>query len=138
MNWDWNSLFEGQQLPPVVAEPLRLAQIVRYQGASGDLNPLHYDHDFARRAGFEGAFSVGMLQAGVLASHVAGWFGADSVRRFSVQFREPAWPGDVLTYSATVSAKREENEQRRVELSLLVSRQTGAIHLRGTAVCVVS
>jgi acyl dehydratase len=122
----------------VVAEPLRLAQIVRYQGASGDLNPLHYDHDFARRAGFDGAFSVGMLQAGVMAAHVAGWFGANSVRRFAVQFREPAWPGDVLTYAATVRSKKEVEGERRVELELQVTRQTGGVHLRGAAECALT
>jgi acyl dehydratase len=138
MHRNWKSVFEGQSLPPVVAAPLELAQIVRYQGASGDLNPLHYDHDYARAAGFDGAFSVGMLQAGVLAAQVVGWFGAESVRRFAVRFREPAWPGDVLTYAATIVAKREVDGERRVELELEVTRQTGGVHLRGIAECALT
>ena len=69
------------------------------------MNPIHHDTEFAKGAGFPGPFAVGMLQAGVLATYVTDWLGAASVRRFKVQFREQAWPGDVLTYAGTVVAQ---------------------------------
>ena len=82
--------------------PLTVTDFVRYQGASGDMNPIHHDTEFAQKAGFPKPFAVGMRQAGVLASWATDWLGPANVRRFKVQWREQAWPGDVLTYSGAV------------------------------------
>ena len=40
-------------------------------------------------------------------------FGASAVRRFKVQWKEQAWPGDVLTYAATVAGVRREGDDRQ-------------------------
>ncbi|ADP79891.1 MaoC/PaaZ C-terminal domain-containing protein [Pseudofrankia inefficax] len=122
---------------PFVDSPLTRTDFVRYQGASGDLNPIHHDEEFARAAGFPTVFAVGMLQAGILGTYVTDWLGAANLRRFTVQFREQAWPGDVLTYTATVTALREEAGRQFVDLALLVTRQTGGTHLRGEATFVL-
>src|SRR5690349_4035521 len=68
--------------------PISRTDIVRYQGASGDFNPIHHDDEFAQSAGYPTVFSVGMLQAGFLATYVSDWFGPAQVRRFAVQFKE--------------------------------------------------
>jgi hypothetical protein len=47
-----------------------LADVVRYAGASGDLNPMHYDPDFARAAGHDALFAMGALHGGWLVSHM--------------------------------------------------------------------
>ena len=52
-----------------------MTDIVRYQGASGDMNPIHHDDEFARSAGYREAFSVGMLSAGYLATACTDRFG---------------------------------------------------------------
>ncbi|MFB9180103.1 MaoC/PaaZ C-terminal domain-containing protein [Dactylosporangium sucinum] len=62
----------------------------------GRLNPLHYDEPLAQGVGFPSVFSIGMFQAGLLATYATDWLGADTVRRFSVRFKEQVWPGDVL------------------------------------------
>ncbi len=113
--------------------PLTITDFVRYQGASGDMNPVHHDTEFAQRAGFPTPFAVGMRQAGVLATYLTDHFGADAVRRLKVQWREQAWPGDVLTYRATIAGVREEDGQRLVDLEATVTRQTGGVHLQGWA-----
>jgi acyl dehydratase len=129
----WDELEVGTSHAPFVDKPLTVTDFVRYQGASGDMNPIHHDTEFAKGAGFPGPFAVGMLQAGVLGTYVTDWMGAASVRRFKVQFREQAWPGDVLTYEGTVVAKREEEGNRLVDLELTATRQTGGTHLKGWA-----
>jgi acyl dehydratase len=48
---------------------VELADVVRYSGASGDRNPIHYDPDFARAAGYDGVFAMGALHGGWLISH---------------------------------------------------------------------
>jgi hypothetical protein len=55
------------------------------------------------------------------------------VRRHKALFREQAWPGDVLTYTGTVVAKREETGQRLVDLELAATRQTGGVHVQAWA-----
>ena len=129
----WDELEVGTSHAPFIDQPLTVTDFVRYQGASGDMNPIHHDTEFAKGAGFPSPFAVGMLQAGVLATYATDWMGATSVRRFKVQFREQAWPGDVITYAGTVVAKREVDGERLVDLELAATRQTGGVHLKGWA-----
>jgi acyl dehydratase len=129
----WNDVQVGLDAEPFVAPALTITDFVRYQGASGDMNPIHHDDAFAKASGYPGPFAVGMLQAGVLGTYVTDWFGARTVRKYGVQFREQAWPGDVLTYTGTVVAVREEDGERLVDVELLAVRQTGGVHLKGWA-----
>ena len=119
----------GDALPELVDEPFTRTDFVRYQGASGDMNPIHHDEGYARSAGFPTVFAVGMLGAGILGTYVAELFGPENVRRFKVQFREQAWPDDVVTYTGTVVARRGN----ALDLELAATRQTGGVHLRGWA-----
>src|SRR5436853_1867726 len=98
----WEEIREGNEPPEKKIGPLTITDFVRYQGASGDMNPIHHDAEFAQRAGYPGPFAVGMLQAGMLATYGTDRFGPENMRRFKVQFREQAWPGDVITYRGTV------------------------------------
>jgi acyl dehydratase len=127
------SIVVGAAKASFVDRALTVTDFVRYQGASGDMNPIHHDTEFARKAGYSGPFAVGMRQAGVLASLATDWLGPENIRRFRVQFHEQAWPGDVITYSGTVTDVREEGQVRLVDLALAATRQTGGIHVRGWA-----
>lgn len=127
----WDAVQVGTEAEPFTAPPLTTTDFVRYQGASGDMNPIHHDDAFAQASGYPGPFAVGMLQAGVLATYLTDWFGARSVRRYGTQFREQAWPGDVITYTGRVLAKREEGGERLVDVELVATRQTGGVHLKG-------
>jgi acyl dehydratase len=128
---EWKAIVEGQELPKTTFGPLTVTDFVRYQGASGDMNPIHHDTEFAKEAGFPGPFAVGMLQAGLLASRAADWLGPANIRRFKVRFREIAWPGDVLTLTGRVVAKSETG--RIVDLELHAHRQTGGVHAQAWA-----
>ena len=55
----------GTQAPQRDIGPLTRQMFVRYSGASGDLNPMHYDDEFARSAGHPSVFAQGMFSAGV-------------------------------------------------------------------------
>ena len=126
---------EGDALPAVVVEKLTRTDLVRYAGASGDFNPIHHDDDFAQSAGYPGAFSVGMLQAGILASYATDWLGPRNVRKFGVQFREQVWPGDTLVCSGTVVGR--DDDARTVDLELVVTRVGGGAAIKGSATFVV-
>ena len=81
---------------PVRWDPLTLEDFVRYAGASGDFNPLHYDREHARAAGMPDAIAQGMLSMGLLASALETWFAPGQVAQLSVRFRAPALLGDRL------------------------------------------
>ena len=62
--------------PPEFAfGPVALSDLVRYAGASGEFNRLHYDAEFAQSGGMPGVIAHGMLSAGLLASFISSWFG---------------------------------------------------------------
>ena len=138
MGATWDELTEGQGPEARELGPLTRTDFVRYQGASGDFNPIHHDEEFAKAAGFPTPFSVGMFQAGALGTYTTDWLGAENVRRFVVQFREQVWPGDHLECSATVARKYEEGGERKVDLALLVTRkESGGAAIKGEATFVV-
>lgn len=131
----------GAAPEPFVDDPLTRTDFVRYQGASGDMNPIHHDEGFARCAGFTGVFAPGMLAAGVLGTYLTAWLGEANIRRFKVRFLEQAWPGDVLSYSASVVAVREEGGARFVDVEARCDRlggdRLGGVHVEGWATFVV-
>jgi len=135
--FDPSGLKVGQTLPSFTDQPLTVTDFVRYQGASGDMNPIHHDAAFAMRSGFPSLFAVGMLTAGIFGSFVTDRFGSESVRHFRVQFREQAWPGDVLTYGGAVSGIREADGVRLADLELTCTRQTEGAHLRAWSTVVL-
>ncbi|WP_145010928.1 MaoC/PaaZ C-terminal domain-containing protein [Mycobacterium marseillense] len=127
------ALTVGIQAPAREFGPLTRQMFVRYAGASGDLNPMHYDDELAQSAGYPSVFAQGMFSAALLAGFATDWLGAGSVRRFGVRFREQVWPGDVLTCSGVVTAVSAESDADRVNVELSATRQTGGVAITGTA-----
>jgi acyl dehydratase len=128
-----SALCIGAQAPPREFGPLTRQMFVRYAGASGDLNPMHYDDELARSAGYPSVFAQGMFSAALLAGYATDWLGARNVRQFGVRFREQVWPGDVLTCSGIVIAVSEESDGDRLTVELTATRQTGGVAVSGTA-----
>ena len=134
----WEELTEGATGPaPLVLGPITRTDFVRYQGASGDMNPIHHDEPFAKASGYPAPLAVGMFQAGVLSSWATAWLGAENVRKYKVRWKEQCWPGDVLTFSGRVAKRSEENGERRVDLDLVCTRQGGGVAVQGWATFVV-
>lgn len=113
--------------PPVrrTVGPVTRTDFVRYQGASGDMNPIHHDEEFARTAGFPTPFSVGMWQASLLGTYATDWLGAENIRRFRIRFLEQVWPGDVLTLDGEVTGMRVGDEGALVDVELHCDRTGG-------------
>jgi acyl dehydratase len=127
------ALGPGAELPSRRFGPVTMTDIVRYQGASGDFNPMHHDDELARSAGYPAAFSVGMLGAGYLATYCTGIFGVETVRRFRTRFRELVWRGDWLTASGRVASLSVRDDERLIMLELRLTNQAGAVAIEGVA-----
>jgi acyl dehydratase len=127
------ALRAGEEAPPREFGPLTRQMFVRYAGASGDLNPMHYDDELARSAGHRSVFAQGMFSAALLAGFATDWLGAGNVRRFGVRFREQVWPGDLLTCSGKVTAVAAEPNADRVSVELTATGPAGGVAISGTA-----
>ncbi|HZP28826.1 MAG TPA: MaoC/PaaZ C-terminal domain-containing protein [Acidimicrobiia bacterium] len=127
----------GDTAPPLVVEKLTRTNFVRYAGASGDFNPMHHDETIATSVGNPSVFGHGMLTAALMARVVKDWFGPESMRRYHVRFSKQVWPGDTLTFDATVTGKREEGGESLVDLELTAKNQDGVEVLTGSATAAV-
>lgn len=115
-------LVPGGSPGPLEAPPLTLTEMIRYQCASGEDSPGHHDRGAAQAHGFPDVFSVGMHHAGVLAAYAAHWLGPENVRRFRARFLDVVWPGDVLTYSGTITGIVEEEGGPFIDMELACTR----------------
>lgn len=64
--------------------------LVRYAGASGDFNPIHYRDDVAAGVGLPGVLAHGMLTMGLSIDPVVSWLGdAGKIVDYGVRFTKP-------------------------------------------------
>jgi acyl dehydratase len=79
----------GDELPPLSVTVTR-ADLVRYAGASGDLNPIHWNERFAREVGLPGVIAHGMLTMALAGRLVTSWVGDPAaVIDYAVRFTHP-------------------------------------------------
>ena len=88
-------------------------RLVRYAGASGDFNPIHYNERFARDVGLPGVIAHGMLTMGLAGSALADHLvDPADVLEFSTRFTRPVPvpdPGEVqVRVTATVRSVQED------------------------------
>jgi acyl dehydratase len=133
MTADLADLRAGTQLPPRTFGPLTMTDIVRYQGASGDMNPMHHDDDLARSGGYPAAFGVGMLNAGYLAAYCTEHFGTESVRRFRTRFLKVVYRGTVLTARGEVTRIFDAGGEPRAEVRCTLTDESGDLVVDATA-----
>jgi acyl dehydratase len=96
----------GTELPPLTVTFTR-ADLVRYAGASGDFNPIHWSDRMAGALGLPGVIAHGMLTMASAARVVTDWLDdpADLVE-YGVRFTKPVVvPDDDKGASVTFSAK---------------------------------
>ncbi|BCJ60144.1 MaoC family dehydratase [Micromonospora endophytica] len=66
------------------------ADLIRYAGASGDFNPIHWSDRFATTVGLPGVIAHGMLTMALVGRAVTTWAGAaDAVVDYGVRFTRP-------------------------------------------------
>ena len=88
---------------PELRRAIELPTLVRYAGASGDFNQIHYDADFAREAGLPGVIGHGALAMGLVSAAITDWVGdSRQVRSLEVRFKNPYRLGDELSVSGEV------------------------------------
>lgn len=125
-------VFEQIAVGDVVAErSLHLTRdtLVRYAGASGDFNPIHYRDDVAQAVGLPGVLAHGMLTMGAAASPAVEWLGdAGWVRDYQVRFTRPVpvdpSAGAEVQVTATIAVLDAEARTARIDLRVVFAEQT--------------
>jgi acyl dehydratase len=75
---------------PALQVRLTRADLVRYAGASGDLNPIHWNERFAVGVGLPNVIAHGMLTMAVAGRLVTSWAGDPAaVVGYSARFTRP-------------------------------------------------
>ncbi|MBY8878097.1 MaoC family dehydratase [Actinacidiphila acidipaludis] len=110
----------GTELPARTF-PVTRATLVRYAGASGDFNPIHWNEKFAREVGLPDVIAHGMFTMASAIRVVTDWVGdPGAVVEYGVRFTKPVVvpnddQGAVVEVTAKVAAKLDD---RRVRVDL--------------------
>jgi len=106
--------------------------LVRYAGASGDFNPIHYRDDIAQSVGLPGVLAHGMLTMGLAGSTVQAWLAERGViRSFQARFTRPILVSPDAGHTVSVTAvvgvvtKNDEGRVENVRVDLTVTAETG-------------
>ena len=95
--------------------------LVRYAGASGDFNPIHYRDDIAASVGLPGVLAHGMLTMGIASSVVIAALGDSSkVTDYGVRFTRPVVVDPDSGADVTVLAKVGAVDESTARIDLTV------------------
>lgn len=115
----------GTELPARTF-PVDRATLVRYAGASGDFNPIHWNERFAKDVGLPDVIAHGMFTMAEAVRVVTDWAGdPGAVAEYGVRFTKPVVvpdddKGAEIEVSAKVAAKLDD-EARMVRVDLTVT-----------------
>jgi len=121
----WEELTIGLQARFEVT--LAQSMMDSFLSLSGDINPLHSDPDYARAAGYSQAVAFGMLTSAfysqMVGVHLPGRRAL--LHGIDIDFRSPAFVGDVLTVSAEIVQLNDA--YRRANLKARIVNQKGTL-----------
>ncbi|MEY2849315.1 MAG: hypothetical protein RI885_1982 [Actinomycetota bacterium] len=123
-----SGLLDGLEVGAVVAEArfaLTRDSLVRYAGASGDFNPIHYRDAAAAEVGLAGVLAHGMLTMGAAVQPVVDWLGPRGVVldygvRFTRPVVVPAAGAVEIAVTATVGTLDPDAGTARIDVAAIV------------------
>ena len=112
----------GDELPPITIQFTR-ESLVRYAGASGDFNVIHWNERVATEVGLPNVIAHGMLTMGAASRLVTAWAGdPGSILEYSCRFTRPVVvPDDGVGAEVQVTGKVSAIDGDRVTVALTVS-----------------
>lgn len=136
----WHQTLEGTWLPER-SFPITRADLVRYAGASGDFNVIHWNERVATEVGLPGVIAHGMLALALAVRSVTDWAGDPAAviecgARFARQVPVPDDDVGTALVVRGVVAKRCAAQRVRIDLTVLCRREKvlgrarALVHLR--------
>ena len=125
-----SELSTGAEIGSATLEISR-ADLVRYAGASGDFNPIHWNERFAREVDLPGVIAHGMFTMGAAVQLVSDWIGdPGAVIDYQTRFTRPVLvedidgaPGAVVEVTGVIGAVDPDNSTARVDLTVTFNGQ---------------
>lgn len=120
----------GFTVGDVIAERtvhLTRESLVRYAGASGDFNPIHYRDDVAAAVGLPGVLAHGMLTMGLASSVVVAALPADArLIDYGVRFTKPVVvdPEDGADVHVFAKVGAVDETSARIDLTVKAAETT--------------
>lgn len=113
------------------------AALVRYAGASGDFNPIHWDESFATEVGLPGVIAHGMLTMGSVVGVVVDWAGdPGAVVEYQTRFTRPVPvpPRGAAAVEVTATVGAIDADAGTVRVDLAVTHEGAKVLGRAQAV----
>ena len=133
----FENLEKGQEIGSLAVD-LSRASLVRYAGASGDFNPIHWNERFAQSVGLSGVIAHGMLTMGTAVQLVSDWVGdPGAIVDYQTRFTKPVpvadapggetpdTPTNTLTITGKVGVLNEEERTARIDLTVTARDEEG-------------
>jgi len=116
------------------------ADLVKYAGASGDFNPIHWNERFAREVDLPGVIAHGMFTMGSAVQLVTDWAGDPAaVVSYGTRFTKPVpvadldgAPGAVVEVSGTIGALDAAAGTARIDLNVTLDGQKVLVKAQAT------
>jgi acyl dehydratase len=132
MSPSFNELSAGQDIGSRTIEVTR-TDLVKYAGASGDFNPIHWNEAFATGVELPGVIAHGMFTMGSAVQLVSDWAGdPGAVVDFQTRFTKPVLvtdttgtpePGATIEVSGTIGKLDADAGTARVDLTVVSAGQ---------------
>ncbi|MGI8416902.1 MAG: MaoC/PaaZ C-terminal domain-containing protein [Nakamurella sp.] len=118
----------GDELPPLTVH-LDRAQLVRYAGASGDFNPIHWNQRVAQSVGLPDVIAHGMLTMATAGRIVTDWLpDPAALVEYGVRFTRPVVVADPdgadVQITARIGAMDADAKTARVDITAMCGGQT--------------
>lgn len=124
------ALGESQSFTKTVTE----YDIYNFAGVTGDMNPMHINHEFAKETAFGNRIAHGVLSLGFISNVLGNKLpGPGSVYiSQACKFMKPVFISDTIT--ATVEVIKKDEEKNRLWLRTFCTNHKGEIVLEGEAI----
>ena len=134
MSVKYDSVSAGDALPARTYYARRV-DLVKYAGASGDFNPIHWNERFAASVGLPGVIAHGMLNMGLVARYLAESFPPGArFEEYGVRFRAMVRPGDRISIQGRVASVESGAGRTRATLDLTLAADPSRPAITGRAV----
>ncbi len=127
----------GMAIPALVKKPTTVG-LFMFAAAVWLTHRIHYDREFARSVGLKDIVVISSLQFSYLIQMINDWMGeSGTIRKLSYRHHAPAFQGDVLTCSGTITEKRVEDGKGCLTIDLLIENQNKQKITSGNAIVYV-